>query len=59
MNGVINSDKFTDRFGRSAFSLDEDWRFLKLKQKDGLAFIKAESAEFDDSAWERIDPPHT
>ncbi len=59
MNGVINSDKFTDRFGRSAFSLDEDWRFLKLKQKDGLAFIKAESAEFDDSGWERIDLPHT
>ena len=59
MNGVINSDKFTDRFGRSAFSLDEDWRFLKLKQKDGLAFIKAESLEFDDSDWERIDLPHT
>ncbi len=59
MNGVINSDKFTDRFGRSVFSLDEDWRFLKLKQKDGLAFIKAESLEFDDSDWERIDLPHT
>ncbi len=59
MNGVINSDKFSDHFGRSAFSLDEDWRFLKLKQKDGLAFIKSESAEFDDSGWERIDLPHT
>lgn len=59
MNGVINSDKFTDRFGRSVFSLNKDWRFLKLTQKNDLTSVKAEWAELDDSGWERIDLPHT
>jgi hypothetical protein len=38
---------------RESFSLDDQWRFLRA-DADG-----AESSQFDDSSWERVELPHT
>lgn len=40
-------------------SFNEDWRFLKLTKKDGLAQLKSEASDFDDKEWEKVTLPHT
>ncbi|MBD5116117.1 MAG: hypothetical protein HDT48_01210, partial [Ruminococcaceae bacterium] len=45
--------------GRFTESFNGDWRFLKLTKKDGLAELKVEASDFDDSEWEKVTLPHT
>ena len=44
---------------RRVISFHENWRFMRLTQKNGLAGLAFEMPEFDDSAWEKITLPHT
>lgn len=46
-------------YGRYIESFNGDWRFLKLTKKDGLAQLKVEAPDFDDSQWEKVTLPHT
>ncbi len=59
MNCITNSDGFTHCLGRSVLSIDKDWRFLKLTQRDGFSSLNAESSELDDGGWETVSLPHT
>lgn len=49
---VIIKGRFTDSF-------NNDWKFLKLTQKDGLSELEAEKPYFNDSNWESVTLPHT
>lgn len=49
---VIIKGRFTDSF-------NNDWKFLKLPQKDGLSELEAEKPDFNDSNWESVTLPHT
>lgn len=40
-------------------SFNNDWKFLKLTQKNGLSELAIEAADFDDSDWESLSLPHT
>ena len=40
-------------------SFNDDWKFLKLTQKDGLSELAIETDALDDSGWERVTLPHT
>ena len=40
-------------------TFNDDWKFLKLTQKDGLSELAIETAALDDSGWERVTLPHT
>lgn len=44
--------RFTENF-------DNDWKFLKLTQKNGLSELAVETSDFDDSGWESVTIPHT
>ena len=48
-----------DIVGRTETNLNDNWKFLKLTQKDGFSKLAIESADFDDSLWENISLPHT
>lgn len=45
--------------GRIILDFDKGWRFLKLTQAGGLPDLPFDSPDFDDSAWESINLPHT
>lgn len=45
--------------GRTETDFNNEWKFLKLTQKDGLSELAVEMSDFDDSAWESISLPHT
>lgn len=49
---VIIKGRFTDSF-------NNDWKFLKLTQKDGLSELEAEKPDFNDSNWKSVTLPHT
>lgn len=38
---------------------NSNWKFLKLTKASGLSELKIERPDFDDSAWESINLPHT
>ena len=40
-------------------SFNNDWKFLKLTQKNGLSELVIEAADFDDRGWESLSLPHT
>ena len=40
-------------------NLNDDWKFLKLTQKDGLSELSIEKPEYDDSKWTDLSLPHT
>ncbi len=44
---------------RTVLSFDDNWRFLKLTQAGGFSNLAVEVPDFDDSAWESINLPHT
>ena len=44
---------------RTTKSFNDDWKLLKLAKKNGLSGLAMETADFDDSNWERVSLPHT
>ncbi|MBD5156955.1 MAG: glycoside hydrolase family 2 protein [Butyrivibrio sp.] len=48
-----------DAKGRIITDFNENWRFMKLSQKNGLSKEVFQSEDFDDSSWENISLPHT
>lgn len=40
-------------------SFNDNWKFLRLTQKDSLSELAVEAVDFDDSGWERLSLPHT
>ncbi|MDE7211135.1 MAG: glycoside hydrolase family 2 protein, partial [Lachnospiraceae bacterium] len=44
---------------RTTKGFNDDWKFLKLTQKNGLSGLAMENADFDDRNWERVSLPHT
>ena len=56
----MNNDKRIQNPGRrTVTNFNNEWKFLKLTQKDGLSELAIETPMFDDSAWESISLPHT
>ncbi len=45
--------------GRTVINFDDNWKFLKMTQKDGLSKLEIQLSDFDDSAWEDVALPHT
>ncbi len=45
--------------GRTVLSFNDGWSFLKLTKAGGLSNLAVEDPDFDDSAWESINLPHT
>lgn len=48
-----------DAKGRITTGFNENWRFIKLPQKNVLSKKVFQTADFDDSSWENISLPHT
>lgn len=44
---------------RTEMNFNSSWKFLKLTKASGLSELKIECPDFDDSAWESINLPHT
>lgn len=44
---------------RTEMDFNSNWKFLKLTKASGLSELKIERPDFDDSAWESINLPHT
>lgn len=45
--------------GRTVLNFNDGWSFLKLAQAGGLSGLAIENPDFDDSAWESVNLPHT
>lgn len=52
-------EQMSAKEGRFTDNFNNDWKFLKLTQRDSLSELAAEMPDFDDSNWESITLPHT